>query len=80
MHIFLKKLKNRSYHSAIIINSNRQQGKIEEGYALLNGALTSVDIFGRNLNYEMKDFCDVIVARSTVEDAMKKLGKMNVSE
>lgn len=28
----------------------------------------------------MKDFCDVIVARSTVEDAMKKLGKSNVSE
>lgn len=77
---FIKKLKNRSYRSAIIINSDFRSGKVENGRSLENAAVSAVETFGLTLEYETRGFCDLVIAKGTEWGALDSLGVQVVSE
>lgn len=77
---FLKKLKARAYRSAIIINCDFRSGRIEVGKSLENAAVSAVETFGRTLEYEIRDFCDVVIAKADEVSAFDSLGVNKISE
>lgn len=77
---FLKKLKSRAYRSAIIINCDNRSGRIEVGKSLENAAVSAVETFGRTLEYEVRSFCDVVIAKGDEISAFDCLGVCKISE
>ena len=71
---FLKKLKSRAYRSAIIVNSDSRSGKVENGRSLENAAVSAVESLATTLEYEVRDFCDLVIAKGTEIGAFDSLG------
>lgn len=76
---FLKKLKNRSHRSAIIVNCDFRSGKVEDGRSLENAAVSAVETFATTLEYEIRGYCDLVIAKSTEWNALDSLGVKLIS-
>jgi hypothetical protein len=77
---FGAKLKWRSYRSAIIFPSYPD---VEDPIVPYNGTskslISGADAFGRIIGYELKNTVEVVVARGSVEEAFRGLGRERIT-
>ena len=65
--------------SAIIFPSHFIHEEITQNNGISKALIAGNDAFGRIINFEMRGSLDVVVARGSVENAFKGLGKQVIT-